>query len=453
MVSAINRRVLFIARCLFFILSLQLVAQYAATAAYSAMPEADYNALFKEGVAAFEKGAFDEAKSIFNRLFHMNPSDPGVNFYLGRSAFETGDFEGAVFAFERILIEVPDRQRVRLEMARAYMEMGSLEEASRLFHTVLDTQPPDGVRATILAFLARIKQMRKAHFFSGSISVGLNFDSNVYVAPTEDLITIPALDDLPVSLEDSESDILFPVILLVTHTYKPPDASFYWTSSIQSFNTWYNEYDDLDINYLSVSTGVGYRTGNWDVGLLPQGYIMSLSGDRYSDAWGGSLSASVSLGKGSQVGASAQVLEKRFFQTDGRDGSSVILEGYVRFPIGKVGVSPFLSYKNESADLAEYSYDRLGAGISFSMPMFFGTNLFGGYLFERDEYDGRNVLFETTRQDDTHIVSLGISRAFRIGNRSQCVVRIAQTREYSNSNIPLYDYDRDVTRLSISFGF
>jgi tetratricopeptide (TPR) repeat protein len=415
--------------------------------------EMDLNPRFGEALLHFERGEYETAHDLFYELFKEAPGDAEVNFFLGRSAFESGRYETAVFAFERILIATPENHRVRLEMARAYFKMGSLEEAARHFRIVLESSPPESVKANITRYLSAIEDTQKRNFFNFSISAGISLDDNLYVAPVDDLLTIPALDDLPVSVNRAESGHYFPLGLSATHRYFFEDRPAYWKTFLQTYHTRYSGHDDLEVDYFSASAGGGIRKGRFELGLFPEAYVMLLDTHRYSRAFGTTLQISFFPGGNQKVELTGALRKKTFDDTSDRDGLETGVDLIYSFCAGELIVSPKIALKRESADNDQYGYDRLSTGVTIEWPLPYQLRVYGGYLFENDAYKAEDPLFFTTRRDHSHSVTAGISKEFRITDRFLLIAGVAHTWETVDSSISLYEYERNVTRIYFSLIF
>ncbi len=406
--------------------------------------------LYRKGLSHYYEGEFKKAYILFDEVFRQAPENPEVNFFLGRSAFELGDYETAVFAFERILIAEPENQRARLEMARSYWRMGSLEAAARLFNEVLENNPPDAVKANIEPYLAAIEKSRRRHFISLSMTSGINLDDNLNVSPVDDILTIPALDDLPVVVDGAESGHYIPLSLVFRHRYNFERFEGYWKNTVQTYHTRYPGHDELEVDYFSFSTGSGKAFGRWEIGLFPEGYLIQLDSQRYSRAIGATLQLDFFPSRKQKVSLAGFFRDKDFYKDDGRDGFETGADVVYAFQTGNLVVSPKMYFKEESADDDRYGYDRGGAGISVALPLAYHFNIFASYNFEFDEYHDKDALFETTRRDKTHALTAGISKTFQLTDQFRFQTGVSHTWETVDSSISLYEYNRNVTRLYIS---
>jgi tetratricopeptide (TPR) repeat protein len=406
---------------------------------------ASFDARYQEAVRYYAHGQYDKAYAAFDALFREAPGNASVNFYLGLNAAESGRYEDAVFAFERVLIAEPDSQRARLEMARAYWRMGALEEAARLFNEVLASNPPETVKANIQPYLTAIENSRKRNVFNGSLTAGINWDDNLYVAPAEGTVTIPALNDLPVSVKGAESGYYFPLSLELQHRYFFERG--FWKNALQTYHTRYPDNHDLDVDYFGFTTGCGFRMGRLQLGLFPEAYLILLDSSRYNRALGTSVQVGFFPGPHRYAELTGFIRDKTFQQDPERDSVETGLTLKYAFLLEKITISPVLLYKVESADNDLYGYDRLGAGIVLSRPFPFSLQLTLSYLFELDAYDAEDPLFQTTRRDKTHAVTAGITKNFRLTDHFVLLVGASHTWETVDSSISLYKYDRNVTRV------
>ncbi|PLX50585.1 MAG: hypothetical protein C0613_03810 [Desulfobulbaceae bacterium] len=147
-----------------------------------------------QGKAALEQGQYKQALNYLLIAFSHEPEDPQINFLLGRAYFEIGMHENAVMSFERVLLARPDSTRAKLELARSYLALGSKEFARQYFQEVLATNPPEAVWNNIQRFLKSIKDSEQRHFFTGTLSLGLDIDDNPRTAPLSDSISLGMLD-------------------------------------------------------------------------------------------------------------------------------------------------------------------------------------------------------------------------------------------------------------------
>ncbi len=410
--------------------------------------------VYQKGLLSFGNKEYKRAMIIFYNLFVNHPEDEAINFYLGRSAFEAGEYETALGAFDRILIKEPDNLRVKLEMARTYFKLGTLEQASILFKDVLASNPPEKVKVNIKKYLDFIEALKKRHFFSGFLSIGVTRDDNVYVSPSRNTINIPAFSDLPVKMDHSKLDTWFPLGIGLGYRYQKPDARWFWQNFLQTYSTRYYDSHDLNVDYFGLTSGIGYRLGKkTQLEVTPEAYYMNLDGKRYSKAFGLSARFSLMPGNSSRASITTLVRKKKFHNNNKRDAVETSITLAHIFKLGDFVIDPAVTGKNEIASDDQYSYKRLRCGLTVSRRIFKKINLSLGYTFEYERYKENDPLFNKNRTDRTHYIVVDVSRNFRFGGDWNLTTGLSNTWEYADSNIPIYEYTRNVTQFYIRFNF
>jgi tetratricopeptide (TPR) repeat protein len=96
-------------------------------------------ALWKEGVARYDLGRFDQAIDLFEKAYEVHPY-PEILFNLGQAHRQKKGYERAIFFFRAYLRNKP-RAENRQEVAELIAEMEQLLEAQRS----AGERPPEGV--------------------------------------------------------------------------------------------------------------------------------------------------------------------------------------------------------------------------------------------------------------------------------------------------------------------
>ncbi len=409
---------------------------------------------YKKAVSCFKHKDYRKSMDILNTLFINHPDNKKINFLLGRSAFEAGEYETALSAFDRIRIANPENNRVKLEMARTYFKMGAMKQALILFNDVLASNPPERVKANINKYIDFIKKSEKNNFLNGYISFGVARDDNVYANPSHETIAVPALGDLPVNVGHSKLDAMFPFGAGFSHRYHRSGEPWFWQNFLQTYNTRYCKAHDFEVNYIGFTTGIGYRFNQKSqIEILPEVYSMTLDDKRYSSALGISTKFHFTLNKSSRAGITALIRKKEFHQNHDRNAieTSILLNHM--FKLGKMWVVPKITGKNELASDDQYSYKRMGCGLTLSRLIFKKINCSLGYTFEYEKYKEKDSLFNKKRRTKIHYIVANISRNFKLGNDWVFTAGISHTWESDHSNIAVYRYRRNITQFYIRFNF
>lgn len=407
------------------------------------------------GKAHFREGRYQQAVEVLQSAFRQDPANPDINFQLGRAAFEAGDYETAVMAFERVLIMNPQAQRARLELARSFYELGDLESANRYFREVLATEPPEPVRLNIENFLTHIAARQKRHFFSGSLALGTGWDDNVRAAPAEDRIET-ALGDVILG-EDAraEGDRVDILSLQLNHAFTLRPDILSWQSSFTSYNSFHEDADDLDLNFLSLTTGPVLRRDDLLLQFHGLYNYLLLDSDRYLGSFGAGASVKTVGTSLLQWSAAVKAEEKTFFSIPEKDATNVSLVAgpVLQWGPNRLTLSGLAERENAEGD--ENSYDRLGVigGAQRQLPAGFilGVEL----RFQDTSYDEASLLFTEARDDDLIEVTAEVGKQLwrSPDNRRTLLARLRNTYSDSRSNQDLYTYDKNTIAATLNLFF
>ena len=111
----------------------------------------------KQGVEAFESGAFDQAKTRFIEAQLDDPEDPRLYYNIGTAAYKTGDLELAARQFKRAA-QAEDaalRQNARYNLANTRYRQGDLENAIEEYEALLEEFPQDQQAKENLEFVRK----------------------------------------------------------------------------------------------------------------------------------------------------------------------------------------------------------------------------------------------------------------------------------------------------------
>lgn len=125
--------------------ALLALSALAAVAQESAAPEQ----LFRDAVAAQQKGDFEGAVLKYRDLIKLRPDVPEVHANLGAALVRLGRFDDAIVEYERALALNPQQLQIRSNLALAYYKAGRIQNAAGQFEA-LHAAAPDEKRITLL---------------------------------------------------------------------------------------------------------------------------------------------------------------------------------------------------------------------------------------------------------------------------------------------------------------
>lgn len=411
---------------------------------------------FLQGQTAFKKGLHKQALTYLLTAFSHKPDDPNTNFLLGRTYFELGRYEDAIMSFERVLFVSPDSSRVKLELARAYLALGSKEFARQYFQEVLATHPPEAVLNNIRQFLETIEESEQRHFFTGTLTVGLDYDDNPRTAPSNDTISLGSLE-FQLSGDGSvpEADLASAVSATLNHVYRPVDSAFSWKTGFLTYNSFYQDENDLNINYFEINSGPSWKNATflWQNNLLAT--AINVDQERYLTSYGFSSALTSQLFDRFLVTGKIRFEDKDNKRFAFRSANNYQASAQAAYLVagGRLAVTYGMETEDASNDLV--NYDRKILQVRLDTPLPRGIAFYVSAVKKITDYEQEDPLFAVTRNDELLEFSLGFSKSLWEDSKRHQNLFLALSHKYTDteSNIDLYTYQRHVTNLSLTFAF
>ena len=128
------------------------------------------------------KQAYTELAAAQSRLSGM----PEFDYLFGVASLDSGKIEDAIIAFERVLAVMPNHAGAQMDLARAYYAAGSFDLAEAAFLKLRGANPPQAALIAINRYLEAIntrkQQLRAGWTAFGEL--GLGYDSNITGVPS-----------------------------------------------------------------------------------------------------------------------------------------------------------------------------------------------------------------------------------------------------------------------------
>ena len=118
-------------------------------------------ASFRDGLAAQQRGAWDEAARAYERAIAAEPQFAEAHANLGAVLMRLGRQAEAVAEYERALSIAPDLQAARINLGLAHFRAGAVRDAVRVFDAAL-ARDPSSVQARQLLGLSLVEAGRHA---------------------------------------------------------------------------------------------------------------------------------------------------------------------------------------------------------------------------------------------------------------------------------------------------
>ena len=395
--------------------------------------------------AHLEAGEHEKALAQFRIAFREDPGNTDVNFGLGMAAAALGDYETSCMAFDRVLIMNPEMTRVKLELGRSYFQLRLYPVAEQYFVDALEDGVPPNVRANVEGFLRDIRRTRKAHFITGTLTLSASKDSNARVSPAGDV----ELGDFPISVPVVK-DELFSTSLVLNHTYRPRAGQRWnWSTTLVNYNAVYDKETDLDVDYLNLLVGPGLLVGSGIVDLHGVAVYMDKDYLGYLRALGAEVGARFPLNQSVWLALSARGEDRKYYQTPDNTGFNSVCNAGANLTFGRNTLAASAGYEVNTAHDDAEAYDRVIWSLRCDRDLPMGMAVYCGYKHEYTKYDRAGDFSASRRADDVAELSLGLRK--RIFGRWSAEFSHKHTNSWSN--VGLYDYDRDVTSVSVSYRF
>ncbi len=416
----------------------------------------DFDNYLKQGIEAFQSQEYHLAYETLLRAFNLDPGNYKVNFHLGRAAFEIHNYEMAIMTYERALIIKPGNLRVKLEMARAFQKLGMNDIARKYCNEVLLTDPPPAVKQNIEKFLAYIDQTEQKHFLWGTLSLGVDWNDNVWASPANNIIpTVIGEVTLTGNSAQKTEDTIFLGIADLNHTYLFPYSNFVWQTNLGAYKALYGKENDLDTLYLDIESGPEYVRGKGVTGLLFTADYLDLKESKYSSSLGAKAFYRYMFTPALVLSPSLAYKTKTYETNSKKDSDNLLLAVDTAFLARGFWCDTYLGYEHENAADNEYSYDRYRLNLYISRELPHGFTAFGSYDFFHTRYDGIADLFDKPRKDSIHYAGCGLKKRLwqSFDRRKSISITLGYQYTKSQSNLELYEYTRNVVNSSMEYRF
>ncbi len=410
----------------------------------------------KPGIASLQAGQLSEAHAAFMTLFVEEPENAQVNFHLGMAAMALGDYEGASLAFERTLMAEPDMERARLELARAYLELGLLDTARSYLAEVLDSNPPENVARNVQRLTEQIDAATRRQNLSGTLSVGVHYDTNAGASPTDSSVDTPALGVPNVQVEDEQEDVYTSLMLHAQHAMKFDQPNLGWRSSLLFYSTAYAKEGDQDLQFARIATGPAWQQPERAVDLAVVGEYLAKEGDDYSMALGGQARFVQTLWQRHVLVGEVLLLAREYEQEPDRRAHTLgfsigpVFEWGSNRLVTRVGVETEDARDGDDAvEEDELSHARYSGRVAYERRLPRNATARAEYKFTHTNYEADYAAFARDRQDRVHAVQVGLQKQLA----DNVLLDLSNTFTTAHSSIELYEYDRNVTSLVLQWSF
>jgi len=393
------------------------------------------------------------AYALLEPLEIARAGQPDFDYLLGIAALDSGRISRAIFALERVLAVQPENALARAEIGRAYVAAGETETAREELTNVRASPIPPAAVPAVDRLLGAISQLQAQQTtqWRAYLDAGVGHDSNVNSATGDSQVAVPALGGLVVNIDAASrrAQDSFAVLGGGANLRVPiaPDLAF--VGNIAAAQTFNRDQNRFETGVLDASAGLSKIVGDSVFSGALQASSNWIGGNRFRKAIGVLGQWQYNLDARSQTTVFAQSTRLSFPGNSIRDADRwVVGAGYAK----AVAAGPvvFASGYGGREDARASGVPHLGhrlAGMrtGFQWQTAESLTVFGNLNFEDRRYNGDEPLFGTLRHDRQSALVAGLH--YMITAAWRLTPQMAYTS--NRSNIPIYDFQRVVTSLTL----
>ncbi len=402
-----------------------------------------------KAVTLYKKGDYPKAYELFKRDEKRTLSNPNTAFLYGRSAYESSQFEEALRIYDEMAKSGYGSSRVKLEHARTLIKLGDYEGAKSDFAEVLENASlPKRVRENVESYLSMLDKKTKKNIFTGSFSVGVGHDDNIY---NHTYLGTTEYDGEEFENNNSRiSDSFHTETATIRHLYIFDDRKFAWDTTVQIYNRTYRDHSDVNIFHGSIMSGPKYFDGKKSA-YIPLIYNRLWYGnDDYMSVFGTRPEASYIIDDTSTTDIKILYIAKRYEQSEDEDRDGDLFG--VKFGYNKIfknghyfrGEAGAYGERRKRGERKDISFNMYTAGVKYSMPVWDKTHLYTYGTFEYYDYL-KNDPNMNDRVDKRIQIDLDLSR--QITKNISVEAKYSFTKNISTIN--LYEFKKNVASINL----
>ena len=414
----------------------------------------------EKGMKALETGDIILAKDIVYNLLEKNPGNENINFAYGMICNSLEDYSGAGLSFERVLEANPANQRARVELACAHLAGGEKELAEAAFNEVMAQNPSPEVQDNIKSYIQETQQKKGNWRLVGRIDAGYFKDNNVNVGPESDVIDIaPTIFDITTLTVDesslpTESKGTYAAFTGVGIRDVGENGKWFLMTDLLYYQNWLNDADENESQFYKA--GIGFRklaSRSLLETLVSVAHITS-GHEPLVNMYAFNPSYRYASGTGGKMHwiSSGTVEIRDYDELGNRDGVYVSFTEMMENFFGSadrhsitMGISIFHDYTDEP--VYEHTGNSWIWGIQLKGPL--NTIIYSRVVKTSIIYAAKENLAPEKREDSQDQFMIGLTK--KIGK--SLMIDVNQQRNDKNSTFGLYQYERNITTISMSYTF
>lgn len=405
-----------------------------------------------EALALYHDESYAQAAALFQPLADSNADNRDINFWHAHATAKAGNFEDAKPLFEGLMVTYPNDLRIQLEYAEVLAGLGDKSGARKAYNAVLAQDPPANVAGNIRSRLARLEPKSKGGFFA-SLQLGAQADDNIYSGPD---ITVTDAGAGIITLLGKPADVSSTNTIAAAQAtwVRPLGLSERWIQGFgaQGYGSWNGEDDAVNYQMIRAEWFTQY-TGETVRLRLPFSVATSWYGDEsLSDMYDFRPELGLRVSERFEIGLSFGVAADRFknSQFELNDGDLLKTQAFIDVALGERGQLR-ISAGTEARDAESpvFSYDgpsyQGALNLRFSDAISFTSTV----QYQELDFDGVTPLLGAIRNDERLAATVGLG----INLFQSARLELNHTFIDSQSNVFLYDYERNMTSLLLRYSW
>ena len=371
------------------------------------------------------------------------------------AARAAGELEQAVFAFERLLENHQGANQVRYYLAVTYYEIGNLTAAEKQFTLLESNATKNTFKKQSQHYLKIIREAikSKSGHWQNSLMFSTGYDDNANNGIKDEFINVPSLGTFK----------LFPQSRQIKSAYADMQAQLVYVKPQDQISSWYVGIDAQHINfnkqYAWSRTFAGVMAGyqsrwqkfDWDINAFY--HLLKLDGDNYLNYGGVNANIAYPLTKISQTGLLLSYAQESYQKHTQLDKNQNIASLWYSNQINaKMQQKVDIRIGSEQADESEHDYisrDFWGASYQYQWRI----NRLLSFQSKLDYIDSKHLSIGSFSNIKQKVDLLRAEVQFKYQFKPQWNALLTLNHMQNNSNVILYDYERNKLQLSVKYDF
>lgn len=383
--------------------------------------------------------------------------DPMVDFYFGVAATDSGHAAEGVLALERYVLNFPKNRAARLELARASFVVGDDQRAREEFAKAQADSTNDAEQATIDRFLEAIRhrESRYRPSFSAFAEWGLGIDSNVNGGVGSSSIFLPVLGQVTVVSSGVRKQNAFSSMALGAQGSYPVAPGIFLIGGLAGNGRVHDTASSVNQFAANAWGGVSFMQEKNSYSVTASYDDISLENDPYRKTTTLNGSVARQLDELQSVSLGVQFGEVNYEANNKlRDAE---IQG-IQFGWRKALIHPLqpvISLQgNWGKEMNQKNRPDLGrefVGFRAAMAVTPAARwgLSAGLSMTKSEYSAMDPTLATVRRDN--YLTADLTAVYRVDRNWS--VRGTAMKASNDSNLALYEYQRNIAEVKVRYDF